>query len=57
MSSATRELAVKALEGRILSRMPGRLTMRAVNKTRNQITAKYDKAKTSHQYFPMQQRL
>ena len=53
MNSAARELTVKALEGRMLTRMPGRPTMRAVNKTRNQITAEYAKAKTSHEAFPM----
>ena len=53
MNSAARELTVKALEGRVLTRMPGRPTMRAVNKTRNQITAEYAKAKTSHQSFPL----
>ena len=53
MNSAARELAVKALEGRVLTRMPGRPTMRGVNKTRNQITAEYAKAKTSHPSFPL----
>ena len=53
MISAARELAVKALEGKVLTCMPGRPTMRGVNKTRNQITAEYAKAKTSHKSFPL----
>ena len=53
MSSPARELAIRALEGRHLTRMPGRPTMRGVNQTRNEITAEYAKAKTTHASFPM----
>ena len=53
MSTSAREIAVRALEGRTLTRVPGRPTMRAVNKTRNEITAEYAKAKTTHPDFPL----
>ena len=53
MSTSARELAVRALEGRTLTRMPGRPTMRAVNKTRNGITAEYAKVKMTYPNFPL----
>ena len=53
MSTSAREIAVRALEGRTLTRVPGRPTMCAVNKTHNKITAEYAKAKTTHPDFPL----
>ena len=39
-----------------LSRKPGRPTLKRVSETRNEISAAYAKAKTSHDDFPMGER-
>jgi len=52
MSSA-REATLTALEGKRLTRVLGRPTIKSVKKTRKEIAAEYAKAKTTHQDFPL----
>ena len=52
MSSA-REATLTALEGKRLTRVLVRPTIKSVKKTRKEIAAEYAKAKTTHDRFPL----
>ena len=54
--SKTREATMRALQGATLDRRVGRPTRKGVNLTRNEISAAYAAAKTSHPSFPMGER-
>ena len=56
MSSAVREATVKSLEGTTITRRHGRPTFAGVNGTRDELTAIFAKAKTSHPEFPLGER-
>ncbi len=51
--SAVREATLTSLEGKRLTRVLGRPTIKSVKKTRKEIAADYAKAKTTHDSFPL----
>jgi hypothetical protein len=55
MSSA-REATLTALEGKQLTRVLGRPTIKSIKKIRKEIAAEYAKAKTTHRHFPLRTR-
>ena len=52
MSTSVRKQTMKALEGEMVTRMPGRPTFKNVNQTRNKLAAIYAETKTTHPNFP-----
>ena len=50
------ETTLRVLQGATLTTRPGRPTLKSVSKTRNEISAAFAKAKTSHKDFPMGER-
>ena len=52
MSSA-HKATLTVLEGKRLTRVLGRPTIKSVKKTRKEITAEYTKAKITHKSFPL----
>ena len=51
--SLARKATLTALEGKQLTRVLGRPTIKSVKKTRKEIAAEYAKAKTTHEHFPL----
>ena len=51
--SAIRETTITSLDGKRLTRVLGRPTIKSVKKTRKEIGAEFAKAKTTHPFFPL----
>ena len=51
--SAVRETTLTSLEGKRLTHVLGRPTIKSVKKTRKEIAAEFAKAKTTHESFPL----
>ena len=51
--SSVREATISTLEGKRLTRVLGRPTIKSVKLTRKEIGAEYAKAKTTHEDFPL----
>ena len=51
--SAVREATLTSLEGKRITRVLGRPTIKSVKQTRKEIAAEFAKAKTTHEAFPL----